>query len=81
MACARFLVGHWQRSLTWKLELMVIRIAEGHMVVHKPILRRGTIRDKIPDVYQSTMSSCTTSNKLVLNMVKGHYLQFMCHPL
>ena len=32
------MVGHWQRNLTWNLDLRVIRIAGSHLVMHLAIL-------------------------------------------
>ena len=48
--CLILVVGHWQRSLTWKLDLRIIRVAGSHLVIHLTVplvLRRGAMRDEV----------------------------------
>ena len=95
------LVGSlWQRTLTQTLGLRVIRVAGSFLVMmHLPVSltlrKRESLRDDIPDEFQSTTLSTSsssivqvgtlphfldqwksiTSNRFLLNMVKGHHFQ------
>ena len=73
--CWILMVGHWQRSFTWKLEFRVIRIAGSHVVMHlavPPILwRKGAVGDSILCEAWYTV--------LILNSVEKHCFQLVLY--
>ena len=64
--CQTLLVGHWHKSLTWNLELRVVRIAGSHLVVHLVFSliagRMEVMGYGIPDMFQSRTSSTSSSS-------------------
>ena len=77
--CGILVVGHWQRNLSWNLDLRVIRIAGSHQIMHPAVplvlRRRGAMKSSVLDVLQSTTLS--TSSLSVLQV--GTVPQFMDH--
>ena len=60
--CWSVLVPLWQRGLTWRVGLKLVKVAESLLVlVSQPVLLtlgiRGAMGDSVPDVLQSTTSS------------------------